>query len=70
MNSLEACQVDPQLQLERRQRKPASEVTIHLTIFEATSKLFQGTSSKGQKRQGHRRKIWGSAQEDLLLILW
>jgi hypothetical protein len=32
---------------EQRQRKPASEVTIHLTIFGATSKLFQAASSKG-----------------------
>jgi hypothetical protein len=53
--------VDPQLQSERRQRKPTSEVTIHLTIFGATTKLFQAASSKGQRRQGLRRKIWGSA---------
>jgi hypothetical protein len=69
-NPPEACQVDPQLQSERRQREPASVVTIHLTIFGAKAKLFQATSSKGQRRQGLRRKIWGSAQEDLLLILW
>jgi hypothetical protein len=69
-NPPEACQVDPQLQSERQQRKPASEVTVHLTIFGAIAKLFQAASSKGQRRQGLRRKIWGSTQEDLLLILW
>jgi hypothetical protein len=70
MNPPKACQVDPQLQSERRQREPASEITIHLTIFGATTKFFQATSSKGQRRQGLRRKVWGSAEEDLLLILW
>jgi hypothetical protein len=69
-NPPEACQVNPQLQSEWRQRKPAPEATVHLTIFGATTKLLQATSSKGQRRQGLRRKIWGSAQEDLLLILW
>jgi hypothetical protein len=50
--------------------KSASEVTVHLTIFGATAKLFQAASSKGQRRQGLRRKIWGPAQKDILLILW
>jgi hypothetical protein len=31
------------------------EVAIHLTIFGATTKLFQATSSKGQRHQG----LWG-----------
>jgi hypothetical protein len=43
------------------QRKSVSEVTIYLTIFGATTKLLQATSSKGQRRQGLRRKVWGSA---------
>jgi hypothetical protein len=30
---------------------------VHLTIFGPTAKLFQATSSKGQRRQGLRRKI-------------
>jgi hypothetical protein len=34
---------------------------IYLTIFGATTKPFQATSSKGQRRQGLWRKIWGSA---------
>jgi hypothetical protein len=37
--------------------KSASEVAIHLTIFGATAKLFQATSSKGKRRQGLRGKI-------------
>jgi hypothetical protein len=32
--------------------------------------LLQATSSKGQRRQGLQMKIWGSAQKNLLLILW
>jgi hypothetical protein len=40
------------------------------TVFGTTTKLLQATSSKGQRRQGLRRKIWRSAQENLLLILW
>jgi hypothetical protein len=51
-------------------RKPASEVTAHLTVFGTAAKLLQVASSKGQMRQGLWRKIWGSAQENLLLILW
>jgi hypothetical protein len=69
-NSPEACQVDPQLQSERWQGKPAPEVTVQLTIFGATTKLLQAASSKGQRRQELRRKIWGSTHENLLLILW
>jgi hypothetical protein len=44
--------------------------TTQLTIFRTAAKLHQATSSKGPRRQGLRRKIWGSAQENLLLILW
>jgi hypothetical protein len=44
--------VDSQLQSERRQREPASEVTIHITTFGATTKLFQATSSKGRGARG------------------
>jgi hypothetical protein len=51
-------------------RKPASEATTYLTVFGTAAKLLQATSSKGQRRQGLRRKIWGSAQKNLLLILW
>jgi hypothetical protein len=40
--------------------KSVSEVTIYLTIFEATTKLLQATSAKGQRHQGLRRKVWGS----------
>jgi hypothetical protein len=42
----------------------------HSSVFRAAAKLLQATSSKGQRRQGLWRKIWGSAQENLLLILW
>jgi hypothetical protein len=38
--------------------------------LQGSSKLLQAASSKGQRRQGLRRMIWGSVQEDLLLILW
>jgi hypothetical protein len=69
-NSPKACQVDPQLQPERWQGKSASKVTVHLTTFGATAKLFHAANSKGQKHQGLRRNIWGSTEEDLLFILW
>jgi hypothetical protein len=42
----------------------------HTSVFGTTSKLLQAASSKGQRRQGLRRKIWGSSQENLLFILW
>jgi hypothetical protein len=51
-------------------RRPVSEATTQLTVFRTAAKLLQATSSKGPRRQGLRRKIWGSAQENLLLILW
>jgi hypothetical protein len=50
--------------------RPAPEATTHLTVFGTAAKLLPATSSKRQRRQGLRRKIWGSAQENLLLILW
>jgi hypothetical protein len=48
----------------------SSQSIAHLTVFRTAAKLLQAASSKGQRRQGLRRKIWGSAQENLLLILW
>jgi hypothetical protein len=42
-------------------KKPASEATTHLIVFGTTAKLLQAASSKGQRHQGLRRKIWGSA---------
>jgi hypothetical protein len=51
-------------------RNLVSEATAHLTVFGIAAKLLQATSSKGQRRHGLQRKIWGSAQENLLLILW
>jgi hypothetical protein len=38
--------------------------------FGAAAELSSASSSKGQRCQGLRRKIWGSAKENLLLILW
>jgi hypothetical protein len=51
-------------------RKLATKATAQLSILRTTAKLFQATSLKGQGRQGLRRKVWGSAQKALLLILW
>jgi hypothetical protein len=50
--------------------RPVSEATAQLAVFRIAAKLLQATSSKGPRWQGLRRKIWGSAQENLLLILW
>jgi hypothetical protein len=50
--------------------KPVSEATTQLTVFGTVAKLLQATSFKGQRRQGLQRKIWGSAQKNLLFILW
>jgi hypothetical protein len=33
-------------------------------------KLCSAASAKGQRRQGLRGKIWGSAKKNLLSILW
>ena len=41
-----------------------------LTGFGAIAKLLPTTSSKRQRRQGLRRKIWRSTEKNLLLILW
>jgi hypothetical protein len=51
------------------QRKSTSKTTTQLPISRAT-KLFQATSPKGQRRQTLRRKVRGSTQKALLLILW
>jgi hypothetical protein len=54
----------------RQRREEAyrfSEITrgfggrVHPRHVRATAKLIQATSSKGQRRQGLRRKVWGSA---------
>jgi hypothetical protein len=35
----------------------------HFTVFRTAAKFLQATSSKGQRRQGLRRKIWGSSRK-------
>ena len=42
---------------------------MFLAGFGAIAKLLQTTSSKRQRRQGLRRKIWRSTEKNLLLIL-
>ena len=43
---------------------------MFLTGFGATAKLLPAASSKRQRRQGLRRKIWRSTKENILLVLW
>jgi hypothetical protein len=43
---------------------------MFLTGFGAIARLLPTTSSKRQRRQGLRRKIWRSTEKNLLLILW
>jgi hypothetical protein len=52
------------------QRRLVSEATTQLIVFRTATKLLRATSSKGPRRQGLQRKIWGPAHEILLLILW
>ena len=47
-----------------------AKATILLASFGAAAKLFSAASAKGQRRQGLRGKIWGSAKKNLLPILW
>jgi hypothetical protein len=47
-----------------------AKATVLLASFGAAAKLFLATSTKGQRRQGLRGKIWRSAKKNLLPILW
>jgi hypothetical protein len=61
-------QINP-LYSELRQGKSATEATIFLPGFGAATELSTAPSSKGQRCQGLRRKVWGSTQENLFPIL-
>jgi hypothetical protein len=45
------------------------KTTTQLPIIRAATKFLQATSSKRQRGQKLRRKIWRSAQETVLLVL-
>jgi hypothetical protein len=51
------------------QNDDTAKAAIFLPGFGAATELSSAPSSKGQRCQGLRRKVWGSAQENLLSIL-